>query len=501
LKVIETTKTVVRYALPRNVQMAAGLESLVTQSQALAERAASLAKELQVTVTTESVAGEPLQAQRGKLSLDNLNQFRPKPDRQQSAAEKLSSLGFTVVRIGRFGITVRGSAELVARVVKQPLVLQALGRRSPLRATRELAGSFAAPTPAELFLAPATSVSVAMPAAEPMDHMVFIPPPIYFSPRPNPPAHGWKGASEADLRRVLKVPDEFDGSGVTVGMIDTGFYRHAYYAQRSYDLQPFATPSAPSPQVDSYGHGTAMAFNIFALAPKARVLGFQQTDPPQDAFEDADDNGCDVISCSWGWDREQIFPVLQATILDVIRNGRIVLFAAGNGHYAWPASEPAVIAVGGVYWDGTDLEASNYASGFLSSAFPGRRVPDICGLCGQLPKAIYLMLPTQPGCTMDKENGGRSFPDRDETKRTDGWVGASGTSAACPQVAGLAALMAQKSRGKGVGLTSDAVREILHQTAVSIQKGNNAMGIPATGRPNIATGYGLVDATAALARI
>lgn len=152
-----------------------------------------------------------------------------------------------------------------------------------------------------------------------------------------------------------------------VAMVDTGFSPHPYYSQRGLKFRAVPTASAPNPQVDDYGHGTAIVYNVFATAPKVELLGFQQTDPPQDALEDAADANVDVITCSWGWDREQLFPLVQASLLSIINEGKIVLFAAGNGQYAWPGSEPDVISVGGVYSNAARaLEASDYASGYMS---------------------------------------------------------------------------------------------------------------------------------------
>jgi subtilisin family serine protease len=147
------------------------------------------------------------------------------------------------------------------------------------------------------------------------------------------------------------------------------------------------------------------------------------------------------------------------------------------------------------------LQASNYASGYMSSMFPGRRIPDVSGLCGQTPKAIYILMPTQPANTMDQQNGGTPFPDADETRGNDGWVGASGTSSATPQIAGIVALMIQKARRKGLTLSAADVRSKLEASCVAITAGRNAMGFPAVGQPNTAVGFGLVNATAALANV
>jgi subtilisin family serine protease len=247
------------------------------------------------------------------------------------------------------------------------------------------------------------------------------------------------------------------------------------------------------------GHGTAIAYNTFAVAPRVTVLGYKQTDPPQDALEDAADGGADIISCSWGWDGEQSFTMLEATIRSIVQEGKIVLFSAGNGQQAWPGSMPEVLSIGGVYADRQgQLEASNFASGFNSNLYQGRRVPDVSGLCGQRPKGIYILMPCAPGSEFDQALSGHAFPDRDETAADDGWFGASGTSSGAPQVAGLAALLVQRGREKGIALTTDSVRSMLQQTAIAVQKGSNAQGFPAVGHPNIAVGFGLVDAAAAL---
>ena len=127
-----------------------------------------------------------------------------------------------------------------------------------------------------------------------------------------------------------------------------------------------------------------------------------------------------------------------------------MVFSAGNGHVGFPG-HPDVISAGGVFMDKDEsLRASNYASGFMSVVYPNRRVPDLSGLVGMKPKAIYIMLPVQPGDIdslpwNDPWAGlqGGTFPNGDETANNDGWGAFSGTSAAAPQLAGAAALVKQ----------------------------------------------------------
>ena len=198
-----------------------------------------------------------------------------------------------------------------------------------------------------------------------------------------PPHPGFFSIDSGLIRRLLNVPDGASGAGVKIALVDTGFYKHPYYASNQLDYRPTATNLGPDPENDVVGHGTMIAYNAFAVAPKVTVLGYKQTEQPQDALEEAAAAGADIISCSWGWDNEQAFPVLEATIRSIVRDGKIVLFSAGNGEMSWPGSMPEILSIGGVYADEQGkLQASNYASGYNSSLYPGRRIPDVSGLCG-----------------------------------------------------------------------------------------------------------------------
>jgi subtilisin family serine protease len=155
---------------------------------------------------------------------------------------------------------------------------------------------------------------------------------------------------------------------------------------------------------------------------------------------------------------------------------------------------PEVVSVGGVTADNNaKLRASNYASSFMSLIFPGRRVPDFCGLVGMQPKAIYIMLPIPKGSAIDSSQGGIPFPDKDETTTSDGWGAFSGTSAAAPQIAGICALLLQKRPT----LTPAQIKAALRATAIDVTTGTSAMGEPAGPGIDNATGSGLVDALSA----
>ena len=486
----------------RLMTMAPGLQNFMSSSPALAKMTEELSENVTVTVAPKTLSKERVQDQRGRLADQDIDQFRPDPEAMKLAVERLKQLGFEIRREGRFAITASGPARLISDVLKIQLALQARPQRPPFRATQAFSANFAEPRPSDLFVAPTESLTVPSKVSQHIDDFVFVPPPHFFAPSATAPAHSWHGVSDQKIRDLLKVPAGASGQNVKVAVVDSGFFPHPYYAANQFAYVPTPTASAPNPTNDANGHGTAISFNVFAVAPKATVLGFQHTPQPQDAIEEAADAGVDILSCSWGWDHEQSFPLVELSIRDVVREGKIVLFATGNGQLAWPGSMPEVISIGGVFADkdGT-LEASNFASGYTSDLYPNRKVPDICGLCGQKPLAIYIMMPCPPNCELDNGLGGQAFPDKDETAKNDGWVGASGTSSATPQVAGVVALMVEKARSKNRVLTNQDVRQILQSTGVPVQKGNNAQGFPAVGHPNVAVGHGLVDATAALAQV
>ncbi len=184
-----------------------------------------------------------------------------------------------------------------------------------------------------------------------------------------------------------------------------------------------------------------------------------------------------------------------------VSEGIVVIFAAGNGQWGFPAQHPDAIAVGGVYkhLEGSLkglLEASNYASSFVSPVYLGRQVPDICGLVGQLPYGAYIRLPVPPGSQADRDRSA----DGDGTLPSDGWAVFSGTSAAAPQIAGICALLKQVDPN----LSPDRVKQILQQTAIDVAEGfsnPSTGGASARAGVDLATGYGLADAYASVEAI
>ena len=291
------------------------------------------------------------------------------------------------------------------------------------------------------------------------------------------------------------------GKGVKVAMVDSGWFKHPYFVNRGYKAAPVVLgPAAANPLNDESGHGTGESANIFANAPDIDFLPVKINFVNSiGAFNAAVGLGPDIITCSWGQDIRSgplsaANMALAASISAAVAAGITVIFSAGNGHFGFPGQHPDVISAGGVFMNPDEsLTASNYASGFISNIYAGRRCPDLCGLVGMLPKAIYIMLPLEPSDDIDTGNAGSTHPNGDETASNDGWAAFSGTSAAAPQLAGVAALIKQACPG----LTPADVKDILRKTARDVTTGTcnpASTGAAAAVGPDTATGDGLVDA-------
>jgi hypothetical protein len=317
--------------------------------------------------------------------------------------------------------------------------------------------------------------------------------PIFFAAeRPIPPqwADKFRLRVPVDIAQIMRAStihrNGITGSSVKVVMPDTGFYQHPYFTDQGYNFLAVTSPDQIDHTSDPHGHGTGECANLFATAPGINFIGVKMGNPTL-AFKTAVELGPDIITNSWGYSIDGPLPSmpnwikpLYLTILSAVAQGITVVFAGGNGHYAFPASMPEVISVGGVVVDkDLNYSATRYTSGFKSTWFPGRQVPDICGLCGTPPGADYIILPVQQNSVLERSNG---------------WGAFSGTSAAAPMVAGVCALIKQVDPKKKPA----DIKNILKFTARDITQGRNAHGKIAKPGPDEATGFGLVDAERAI---
>jgi subtilase family serine protease len=413
----------------------------------------------------------------------NFECYRVPLDKMVETGRRLQRQGITVYQVSEFSISAACPAKQFETLFNTKLVKKSMpkGRHLALQAS---------------YLAPDERVQP--PSVEGLANLVervyVQPPPVFFAgERPTPPFWNDKfrlrvPLDVAQLMRASSVHRSgITGKGVRVAMPDTGFYHHPYFRKQGYNFLGVAAPDVTDYTSDNYGHGTGECANLFATAPDINFIGVKMGGNVTLAFKTATELRPQVMTNSWGYSVDfpsttmpNFLKPLYLAVLDAVWRGITVCFSAGNGHYAFPGDIPEVISVGGVIVDQhLNYSATHYTSGFDSTWFPGRRVPDVCGLCGELPTADYIVLPVQLGATLNKQGG---------------WGAFSGTSACSPMVAGVCALLKQTDPS----LRSHEIKSILEYTARDILVGTNAMGKVAGPGPDGATGFGLVDAARAI---
>jgi hypothetical protein len=452
-------------------------------------------------VSPRSVGGTSLFEATAPVTAENVDEFRSEQSDIAATSNELRRLGFQVLQESTTTISFSGPSRLFQDTFNVELQ----------RETVEVTGG----TELEFFAPPEEPLQQVLEAPGDLGNLtegvaISRPPELFESALPPlAPIH-------ASAYRYLFGPDEValvlraarthrmgsTGRNVVVAMIDTGHYRHPFFNEHGYRiLSTLLGPGSTDPARDDNGHGTGESANIFAAAPDARLLPVKGILDPSGSFNAAVSATPrpQVITNSWGYDNDApgtSFPSalkpLEAAVANAVANGIVVCFSAGNVQKrGWPGSHPDVISVGGVHvnYPGLTLEASSYASSFDSTFYPGRHVPDLCGLTGRrveidgVGRAPSLMLPVQQGSDLDAVTPSTGADD-------DGWGLFSGTSAACPQVAGVIALLLEKDPT----LTPARVKQILVDSASDVTMGNSAMGDAAGPGPDAATGAGLVDA-------
>lgn len=304
------------------------------------------------------------------------------------------------------------------------------------------------------------------------------------------------------LSKIEKLEELYeDVKTPNVVMIDTGLYKHKYFYNKYNDITVLPAVSFFDPAKDERGHGTGMAAILLSIESKCKLTVIKASNLnysyPLVAMQKANMLNPDVISCSWGVIGYE--PHLYLEVANALSKNIVVVFSAGNGSCDRARSifqtiaYPEVITVGGClpHEDGS-FEISDISSSYESNIFEGRRVPDLCGLCGKLPFAQIVLMPTQSASYFDKENS-----KRDGTLQNDGWFVSSGTSAAAAYVSGIISTAIRK----GIFKKENIMLEIFN-CCKPVTKGKSFMGDLADSEfKNHASGYGFLDAEGILNRI
>ena len=268
---------------------------------------------------------------------------------------------------------------------------------------------------------------------------------------------------------------------IRIAVIDDGVEPHSDIATVLDGFTPRSATGLGRPRFAGQGHGQACAGIIAAehdnqfltgISPNAEILpiniffGGETNEDYADAIDFAWDEGeADVISNSWGFpESTTIIDDIEAAINRARGDGSVVVWASGNSHpylngVTFPANVPGVLTVGAM--------KSNGSIWGYSSRGPQMDVVAPSGDTGGNGD-VY---------TLDRE-GINGYSNNDFTTNF------GGTSAACPQVAGVVGMMLSVNPN----LTESEVRTIIRNTA--IDKGSSGF--------DNTFGYGLIDAYAAV---
>ncbi len=344
-----------------------------------------------------------------------------------------------------------------------------------------------------LLLAAAGPAHAAFPASPPND-------PLFdASPLPGATNEQWDLAGPAlGFDRGISVEGAWaltTGEGVVIADIDVGVQLdHPDLRGQllpGYDF--WARDADPSTDTRN-AHGTNVAgvlgaatdngIGIAGIAPGARILPVRTMDGIlhqsarlAEGIVYAADQGAGVMSMSLG--AESYSPALRRAVAYAQRRGAVQVAAIGNEfsfHHNFPATFDEVIAVGGLNPDTANAAALREELAVSGTDFTVRAAYSDYG------PHIDLVAPTQVPTT--EIGGGYRLT----------W---SGTSAATPHVAGVAALVQARARQAGLSITPGEVRQVLRQTA-------DDLADPAKGyRPgwDRLTGWGRVNAARAVARV
>ena len=232
------------------------------------------------------------------------------------------------------------------------------------------------------------------------------------------------------------------------------------------------------------GAATDNGIGIAGIAPGAAILPLRTADNIlhqsgrlAEAIVYAADRGAGVMSMSLGTDSNSA--QLYRAARYATSRGSVLVAASGNEfhfHHNLPGALDETITVGGLNPDTANITALNGSLALVGTDFKVRAAYSDYG------PHLDVVAPTQVPTT---DYGG---------KYTLNW---SGTSAATPHVAGVAALVLARGKALGLRLRAREVRQIVNGTAQDLA--DQAKGT----RPgwDRLTGYGRVDAFAAVSSV
>ncbi|MHA1283477.1 MAG: S8 family serine peptidase [Promethearchaeota archaeon] len=275
----------------------------------------------------------------------------------------------------------------------------------------------------------------------------------------------------------------YSGEGIKIGIIDSGIGFHPDFSSRIIDSKNFASEGTKRDDKKIYdynGHGTHVAGIIAGngkvssgkyrgIAPKAllinaRAANYSGSLNEGDIIDAIDwlvnDEKVDIISMSFGGGFPDPNDPLSLAVSNAVRKGVICVAAAGNsgGEYfsgGTPAASFNCISVGAI---NNKLELASFSS--WGPTFYSLNYPDL------LAPGVNIISTENPGSIISNEF--RYYGNYFNYFEDYGYIPLSGTSMACPMVAGAIALIKQAYPA----LTPEALRIALLEGATPI-KGND----------------------------
>ncbi len=288
---------------------------------------------------------------------------------------------------------------------------------------------------------------------------------------------------------------------IVVAVIDNGFdLTHPDLKDKVFKPFDLWSQSSVLTQGDPrFTHGTPCAslalaasngLGMVGVAPQAKFMAVSGTSfslrATEQMFDYCIDNGADVISCSWGTTDPafNLNPMKEQAIAKAARQGRkgkgcVIIYAVGNDDLdfvSFYSAHPDVIAVA----------ASTSRDEHATYSNRGREVTVCAPSNGDWP-VIAARAWWDEG--VPSETGEFRFW-RDGKSRGNRYKHFGGTSAACPLVAGVCALMLSANPD----LTAKQVKEILIKTADKIGSPSEYVN-----GHSLKYGYGRVNADKAVA--
>ncbi len=312
------------------------------------------------------------------------------------------------------------------------------------------------------------------------------------------------GTSGIDMN-VCNAWNITEGSNsIKVAVVDDGIQMTHPDLQANVFGTGYDTENGTPSSVLRGNHGTSVAgiiaaaknngYGIAGVAPSCKLISvstspYSNTNARKKKAEGINwawQNGADVINCSWGWDPNLSFQVIDDAISNALTQGRggkgcIVVFAVGNdgnSNVNYPAnSNTKILAIGAATYCGERKSSSSCDNNN--------------GWGSNYGNSLDIMAPGIQITTIDR-TGINGYDSGDYTSTF------GGTSAAAPFVAGVAALMLSANPN----LTVEQVNEIIEFTAQKVREEDLYSYTTTSGKPNGSwneqMGYGLIDAGAAV---